>query len=53
MKGKVTGLKKITIVLTTLLIIGSSFLAGCSGELARRADGTCVFFCSGDTGTGA
>lgn len=33
-----------------LIVLTLSTLTACSGDLARRADGTCVFVCNGGGG---
>lgn len=47
-------MKKIPLYGFIFAILGMSILSGCSGDFARRADGTCVFVCGGgDTGANA
>ncbi|MEC8010354.1 MAG: hypothetical protein VX185_06225 [Pseudomonadota bacterium] len=40
-------MKRKTLYGFILLVASMSVLSGCSGELARRADGTCVLMCGG------
>ena len=44
-------MKKISLLGCVFIVLGASLVSGCSGDFARRADGTCVFLCG--TGEGA
>lgn len=43
-------MKKISFYSCILVVLGASILSGCSGDFARRADGTCVFLCGAEGG---
>lgn len=53
MKDVLSRFKLTSVIMTLFVLLSASFISGCSGDFARRADGTCVFVCDSGTGGGA